>query len=346
VRTVCALLLGSAVVVPASAGADSAVEELARQSVAVKASAAGGVIAWNERDRRTRRFHLVARRGAEPARRIDVAPRKSPFDLDLGVDERGDVVAVYSRCRRETHELDEDTGLPPFERFAGCRLHRYDFRTSRERRIAGVSGRGTSEFLPSLSGRYLAFARRPASRQAPVQLVRLRRTRRGATAQRRLPAGPSRDSGRPLTLDLNGDDLTYSWLHEIDACPDEGNIDESRVQPAITQMRVATDASSSRVLAQACNGLDPDMILGGGWSGADVVFGERTSDRAMYRSSLGLDLVRVSTDGRPLARRPVLRNSERGGLYVSPDGDLTVISAFSTTLNDPLRGVLLRTATP
>lgn len=126
----------------------------------------GDVVAWSERQGQATSeggpYHLtVLREGS--VRRLPVAPRSLPFDVDLGPDEDGRVVAVYSRCEREPST--DDPGFvysmpyPAYTRGGGCDIYRFDFATGQERKVAGASTDQASEVLPSIWGDSIAFAR-------------------------------------------------------------------------------------------------------------------------------------------------------------------------------------------
>ena len=129
-----------------SAAADTVISV---EPAAPKLSAAAGVLAWSNFDQATGAWFLAIRRGTL-VQRLPVAPRAVPFDVDLGHDARGHLIAVYSRCDREP-------GFPPTGR--GCDLYRYDLDAGLERRLAGASTDVASEYLPSLDGGRVAFAR-------------------------------------------------------------------------------------------------------------------------------------------------------------------------------------------
>jgi len=126
---VCATVL-AALLAPAVARADSLVTELARDT---PISAYGGALAWSAYDEASGRYSLVIRRGATTAAAA-VATAGRAFDVSLGPDVRGRVVALYTRCRTATR---------------GCDVYRYDLRTRRESRVRSVSSRAFDESWPA-----------------------------------------------------------------------------------------------------------------------------------------------------------------------------------------------------
>ncbi len=134
-------------VAAAPAGADDAVAELAADT---PLSAYGGALAWSDYDAASERFALVIRQGDATAA-APIATARRAFDVSLGPDARGRVVALYTRCR-----------VAPRGRTAerGCDVYRYDLRTRRERKLASVSSPKLDEAWPAQWRGRIAFARR------------------------------------------------------------------------------------------------------------------------------------------------------------------------------------------
>ena len=140
----CAL---AALLAPDGARADSLVAELARET---PISAYGGALAWSAYDEATRRYALMIRQGARTAA-APVATAKRAFDVSLGPDVRGRVVALYTRCRTAVH---------------GCDVYRYGLRARSEQRLAAVSSPVLDEAWPAQWGDRIAFSRRIHARPA------------------------------------------------------------------------------------------------------------------------------------------------------------------------------------
>lgn len=136
----CAAIL-AALLAPASATADDAVAELPTDT---PISAYGGALAWSAYDAAAKRFALVIRQGDVTAA-ARVATARRPFDVSLGPDSSGRVVALYTRCRTATR---------------GCDVYRYDLRTRHERKLASVSSPSIDEAWPAQWRGRIAFARR------------------------------------------------------------------------------------------------------------------------------------------------------------------------------------------
>ncbi|MEX2194666.1 MAG: hypothetical protein WD844_05210 [Thermoleophilaceae bacterium] len=208
-----------------AAGAQSTIAELRAPA---KVTAYGSVIAWSEYEPASREFHLMVREGGEQPRRVAVGPRRVPFDVDAGRREGGGTVLAYSRCRREPAYRfgAAEAMLPNWSTGRGCDLYLYDLESGRERRIRSVSARDASEFMPSVDGDRIAFARvfeRRRGTAAHVPGLFLAFLERGGS--RRMHSGPrgvyERDRrGRiesgsagagPSALDLRGRRAAVLW---------------------------------------------------------------------------------------------------------------------------------------
>jgi len=141
-RSVLPLCVAAAALVTAApAGADAVVAELTRDT---PIAAYGGVVAWSDYDAATKRYRLVVREGDETAR-APIAGSRRAFDVSLGPDARGRVVALYTRCRTATR---------------GCDVYRYDVRARRERMVVSVSSPVKDEAWPVQWRDRVAFVRR------------------------------------------------------------------------------------------------------------------------------------------------------------------------------------------
>src|SRR5690349_13726855 len=94
---------------------------------AVKGPLRGGAIAWSA-PAAGGRWKLVIARGGVAADAA-VRPASAAFDVDLGDDGHGHLIATYSRCSRPPRGL---------ERPRGCDVYRYDVTARRERRVPGL----------------------------------------------------------------------------------------------------------------------------------------------------------------------------------------------------------------
>jgi hypothetical protein len=141
------LALAAAAFVPASAGADDVVAVLARDT---PISAYGGLVAWSGYDEATARYRLMIRRGDTNVEQ-PIAGSRQAFDVTLGPDTRGRVVALYTRCRKPATTL---------KRATGCDIYRYDVASQREHRLASISSPSFDEAHPAQWHDRVTFVRR------------------------------------------------------------------------------------------------------------------------------------------------------------------------------------------
>jgi len=152
---------------------------------------------------------------AGAVRTFAIRPRTRPFDVDVGPDEHGRQVAVYTRCAREPLQFGPGTVLPYFRTGRACRLFAMDLRSGHERRVAGVDRSGSS-FLPTIWRSRIAWAQVIERPHGSVLRLRLReggrhpRTVRGGT--RSAPLGDAPAVG-PLSLDLRADRMALTWSY-------------------------------------------------------------------------------------------------------------------------------------
>ena len=138
-------VLAATLLAPATAAADDVVADLARDT---PIAAYGGALAWSAYDASANRFALVILEGDTTAA-APVATARRAFDVSLGPDARGRVVALYTRCRSATR---------------GCDVYRYDLRSRRERKLASVSSPSRDEAWPAQWRDRVTFARRARTR--------------------------------------------------------------------------------------------------------------------------------------------------------------------------------------
>ena len=225
-----ALILAAASATPGAARADDTLATLARPA---PVSAYGGRIAWSSYDAAQQNYALMTRvNGVNSV--VPVARRTVPFDVDLGPDQNGDTVAVYSRCSREPGPRKPVTGniianqMPNWSSGRGCNLYRFNFATGRETTVAAANSPGASEFLPTIWKTRVAFARVYERKQGigGDRAYLYFRGVEGAGKSVQVPAG-SRSTQRfcsgkprrckrlvepgPTALDLAGRRLAFGW---------------------------------------------------------------------------------------------------------------------------------------
>lgn len=210
--------------------AGAAAQVLGASQGATKVAAYHGRVVWSAWDEGASAYRLTTSNGGGAAELLPVGTRTVPFDVDVGPDEHGRPVAVYSRCRREPvyGSLAELTWEPTWARGVGCDVYRYDFAAGRERKVRGASTAERSEFLPSLWRTRLAFAeidpRRPGDAGLKPRL-RLLDLRHPKEKPRAVPGGPAglypsggdrrrnRTAGGPgpTAIDLYGTRVLFTW---------------------------------------------------------------------------------------------------------------------------------------
>jgi hypothetical protein len=237
----------------------------------------GGRVVWSDYDAVTDAWRLMEHSDGV-TRAVPVAPRVTPFDVDLGPDGRGGTLAVYSRCRRRI-PFDFPTPLRDSKRY-GCDLYAYSFATGRESALRQANSRA-DETWPAVWGSRIAFVRtypgRPGrlgktpyvywrSRNGSGRSHRLRRPSPVITIRRSGPEGRTIERRRlPFGiegLDMRSRTVAYTWQRVDDV-------------DTVTFVYTATTGGALRAAARGAT-------LGGG--AAD-------SSRSVGDVSLGADSV-------------------------------------------------------
>ena len=172
-----------------------------------------GVVAWSDYDASVDAWRLMANVGGV-TQALPVAPRATPFDVDLGPDGRGGLVAVYSRCARGLRR-DQPTPQVFRSRRYGCDLYSYSFASGRERAVARANSRA-DEYWPAVWHGRIAFVRAYRSRRDPDRTARpyLYLRTDGRTRQLRRPGSfTERVNGNTMIeqLDLRRGTVAYAW---------------------------------------------------------------------------------------------------------------------------------------
>jgi hypothetical protein len=156
-----------------------------------------------------RRYVLVERVGGR-TRELPVRSRqRPPFDVDLGPDGRGGIVAVYSRCRDESHRT-------------GCDLYLYSFASRRDSAWARCRAAGPMSACPrSGAGTWRSCAATGKLLIGDLRTGARRRIPGGSAPEGLSPRGRARtrDSFGPFGLDLRGEALTFTWDTVEAHCP-------------------------------------------------------------------------------------------------------------------------------
>jgi hypothetical protein len=245
---------------------------------------------------------------------LPIAPRKVPFDVDLGYLGEGVEVAAYSRCRQEPQIVGGGSGgaLPDWATGRGCDIYLFDFEQQREVKYAPTAGGRASEFLPTVSpaGR-IAFARVYEHRHGMRGRLPYLYAKRGSHSLRRLRGGPRGRSGLPgpTSLDLSGRRLAFGW----DWAPRHRGI-------AASTVRVDTVDGSHRTLDRIIGGLNVRTLFSPSIVVRDVLWGrtvvpEDRPPRSDFRYHKGSIVTLALTAAAPLVLVSTAGVPARGGIY-------------------------------
>jgi len=309
-----ALLPALAVASPARA------EVVARQRAATTVAAHGDYAAWS-RYEGPRRFRLVIWQDGK-ARRAKVEPRGAAFDVDLGTDARGRVVAVYSRCARYNRQQPLDW-LPVHAFDDRCDLYAYDLEARRERRLERPRTRTASEFLPAIDRGRLVFARNRPVRGRSPRVPGLVSARLSPYREQLLPrprwrpydAVDDRNLG-PSSIDADGGLAVVGWNHVVPRdSPCGGDYGLTTVYQ-ILLYDLAT--RSRRTLEDDCvRATSPDIFFGSPSLSAGAVFYTYspidTDDDAPLSGVRRFDLTTGAHRDTPPAPHYVLSSQTSGG---------------------------------
>ncbi|HTQ68798.1 MAG TPA: hypothetical protein VMI13_08920 [Solirubrobacteraceae bacterium] len=232
---------------------------------APRVSADGQTLAWSEYDRSASNWRLTVS-SSGITRTLPIAPSPVPFDVDLGDNGHGALVAAYARCSKPSA-----SGRP-----ARCRLYDYDFTTETEHPIAVANAAGASQFLPSMAAGRVAFARVKEGRpEGPGNPQRIYLENLAGGKPKLMPGGSStnRSPGRPTSIDLSPKSLAFTW-----AGPDTTNYpdgtSELRLDNLAGGQTLISLAAESEI--EATNVLGP-TLLGGRVAYAVSSTGDETS---------------------------------------------------------------------
>jgi hypothetical protein len=139
VRKLVPALAVLALVPAAPASADQAIAEIGRES---PIAAYGGWQAWSTFDESAGTYALTLRDPSGAVKAAPIAPAKSPWDVSLGPDAHGDVVAVYRSCGA-----------------GGCDVRRLYVATGRDQPLRTVSSPQYDEGSPAIWRSTVAFTR-------------------------------------------------------------------------------------------------------------------------------------------------------------------------------------------
>jgi hypothetical protein len=160
-------------------------------NVASHAGSSNVVWARVGKDGRSRLVQRIRKRNRD----LPVPPKAGLFDPDVGTSSRGNLVIVYTRC----------AGLSG----QNCDVWRYDGFNRRERKVAGASSAGCSEFAPSVWIDTVAFAR---TGPAGCNGLYIARRGRATKLDDRVPAETDLRAHRVAYLHIPSNDTTRTFL--------------------------------------------------------------------------------------------------------------------------------------
>ena len=309
---------------PAAAGADVTYATVAHPT---PVSFFRDRLVWSAFDQARNGYVLMTHHGGVTSA-VPVQPRGVPFDADLGPDENGDPVAVYSRCGLEPSFDPRGDAPPEWRRGRGCNVFQFNFATGRETRVASVNTDSSSEFLPSIWETRIAFARVYEARggAAGDRAYLYARSLLGTPSSTRLKGGPRAkpvETG-PAALDLRGRRLAFAWATRGD-CPG-----------AITGIWLDSVGGGQQRIQSACNTnmqgravVSPTISGGRVYYSRSLTGGEESGSRVRY--------YRIKTR----ERREVFSLPRGAVTATATDADRTfylAASAFPARCTGPLPG--------
>ena len=263
-----AALVAGGVIAVAAAYAEPRV--LAADERQTSVDALDGTVVWSSY--RSGRYVLVAAREGRVSP-LPVRSRGIPFDVDLGRDTGGRLIAVYSRCRREPAlsipavvvKVDYTTG-------DGCRVYAYDFVRRRERLLRRPGARGRSGYLPSVWDRRIAWFETDDRRDRFARgSVLVTDTLRGGQRQRLATLA---DDDRPTDIDLRGRRVAYTTLRTGERCEDGSGDPGAGLEPLVdVDLRVqSVNGSGRRLVERGCSGDEARYLYSPAFVGPGELF--------------------------------------------------------------------------
>jgi hypothetical protein len=281
-------------------------------------SAYGGWVVWSEKGA-DGLWHLVSWHAGVKQVVPGVGPRAVPFDVDIGPEETGNPVVVFSRCATEP-----DATLPlPWSAARGCTLRADNLANAdSERPLSVHPPKGASDSTPSVWGTHLAFQRHTSG--SPVAQLMLHdfgthhtaTLRHGAVSHAcpyRSGCAKAAIGGEVDELDLGPRAVAFSWRVQAPAVEGVGVGWEMRVERLHDQVSVR---AGKGYMSGACGGESPSSP---NVRAAHVLFLDRRAhcdglDDVVTDTEVGSGLLwRGTSPGVVLWR--VARDAKTGALY-------------------------------
>ncbi len=269
--------------------------------------------------------------------RVPIAPRRSPFDADLGPDARGRTTAAYSRCRTDPSGGWRDTGLA-WDASRGCDLFAFDFAGGRERRLASASRGDSSEYLPSIWRGRVAFTRVLERRGLPrVPRIVVRSLADGR--EQAVPGGPPTAdpavSAGPAGLDLGTRYIAYVWRYRSALQLENGPTSEVRVATAggVRSSLLGREYNSDNIVGRV---LSTPSLVGSSLFYALMTTGDSNGNR-FHR----IELPRKRSHG-PRDRVIVAAAADRTAAYVVSEVRVCNGSELPDDCGEPFENIQMR----
>jgi hypothetical protein len=217
-----------ALIPAAPASADQAIAEIGRES---PVAAYSGWQAWSSFDEASNRYTLTLRDPSGAVKSAPLAPSTTPWDVSLGPDAAGNVVAVYRSCGAD-----------------GCDVRRLNVATGRDQALRSVSSPRYDEATPAIWRSTVVFTRRIGRCDVPyVKDLRSSKPSRRLLKSRCLttPAGQAAIRGSRIVI--SSTDLSHA--------------DSNDAGLKISELRLySSRASGSEVIDRATFGEESNLF--------------------------------------------------------------------------------------
>lgn len=260
-----------------------------------------GRVIWNDFDVRRGGYVLRSRKDGRTTS-LRHAPQRRPFDVDLGTDRAGRVVATYSRCRTRAARA--------------CDAYSYSFTERRERRSPLASAADVDETWPSMWRGRVAFARRTRHKGRRLSALAVTRGK-----------WPQRSAAQPngatfFKVELVGTRVAYSVGYLDGRCDDEVDRD---TEPYVTEIRLARAGGSDKRVARGCPADPVAQVLDPGLLGEELFFLEtKRAEQPGSPSQLLLTTLALRTGKRASQPLPVCTSR------LAYDQDLLIVQRPAT----------------
>ena len=285
VRKLAPALAVLALIPAAPASADQAIAEIGRES---PIAAYGGWQAWSAFDEAAGTYALTLRDPGGAVKGAPVAPAKTPWDVALGPDAGGSVVAVYRSC-------DAD----------GCDIHRLNVATGRDQVLRTVSSPSYDEATPAVWRSTVVFTRHV--RRCDVPYVKDLRSSK-----------PSRRLLKTKCLTTPAGHAAIRGSRILISSMDLSHADRNGAGPKTSELRLySSTKSGSKVIDQTSFGEESNLF-------GQVALDSRFAYTLHYGVNPTDAFVRVPLTGGAPQEVPVVRSVTGAFAKPSPNSSLYV----------------------